>query len=249
MTLLTFVYHVKRTYLGYVLIDTTDQGCGQRHERLHRCPQIQKHPSRILCSRCIEQPLPIGAVHELRYQRYRPIRLLVRGFQAKDKHTHAKTPPSSFNSYSWCDPNTFVGSGWSGFAQMYSNYSIPLFLSEYGCNTNPPRPFQEVQALYSTSEMASVYSGGLVYEYSEEADNPNVSSCSHHTLRNTIRLTFLLVRSRHRQLCYPGHAPYRFQQPPGHVQGQPASHWHHWHQNQPRDPALPSYVSRLASRW
>jgi hypothetical protein len=39
-------------------------------------------------------------------------------------------------------------------------------LSEYGCNTNT-RKFEEVAALYNT-EMTSVYSGGLVYEYSEE---------------------------------------------------------------------------------
>jgi hypothetical protein len=39
-------------------------------------------------------------------------------------------------------------------------------LSEYGCNTNT-RQFQEVTSLYST-EMTPVYSGGLVYEYSEE---------------------------------------------------------------------------------
>ncbi len=45
-------------------------------------------------------------------------------------------------------------------------------MSEYGCNKNPPRPFQEVAALYNP-EMTSVYSGGLIYEYSEEPDNPN----------------------------------------------------------------------------
>ncbi len=39
-------------------------------------------------------------------------------------------------------------------------------MSEYGCNTNT-RKFEEVAALYN-SEMTSVYSGGLVYEYSEE---------------------------------------------------------------------------------
>jgi hypothetical protein len=39
-------------------------------------------------------------------------------------------------------------------------------LSEYGCNTNT-RKFEEVASLYST-QMTSVYSGGLVYEYSEE---------------------------------------------------------------------------------
>jgi hypothetical protein len=42
-------------------------------------------------------------------------------------------------------------------------------LSEYGCNTNT-RTFQEVAALYNT-EMTGVYSGGLVYEYSEEPSN------------------------------------------------------------------------------
>jgi hypothetical protein len=42
-------------------------------------------------------------------------------------------------------------------------------LSEYGCNTNT-RAFQEVSALYNP-EMTFVYSGGLVYEYSQEASN------------------------------------------------------------------------------
>jgi hypothetical protein len=42
-------------------------------------------------------------------------------------------------------------------------------LSEYGCNTNT-RKFEEVSALYGT-EMTAVYSGGLVYEYSEEGSH------------------------------------------------------------------------------
>lgn len=41
-------------------------------------------------------------------------------------------------------------------------------MSEYGCNTNT-RTFQEVGALYNT-EMTSVFSGGLVYEYSQEGN-------------------------------------------------------------------------------
>lgn len=39
-------------------------------------------------------------------------------------------------------------------------------LSEYGCITNK-RQFQEVASLYG-DDMTAVYSGGLVYEYSEE---------------------------------------------------------------------------------
>jgi len=72
----------------------------------------------------------------------------------------------AFNDYSWCDPSDFKTSGWNQKVATYSNYSIPLFLSEYGCNTNT-RKFEEVKSLYGT-DMAAVYSGGLVYEYSEE---------------------------------------------------------------------------------
>ena len=75
----------------------------------------------------------------------------------------------AFNDYSWCDPSTFQISGWDQKVKNFTGYGLPLFLSEYGCNTNT-RKFQEVAALYNT-EMTSVYSGGLVYEYSEEPSN------------------------------------------------------------------------------
>jgi hypothetical protein len=73
----------------------------------------------------------------------------------------------AFNDYSWCDPSSFQISGWDQKVKNFTGYGIPLFLSEYGCNTNK-RKFEEVAALYS-NEMTSVYSGGLVYEYSQEA--------------------------------------------------------------------------------
>ncbi|KAM3418254.1 1,3-beta-glucanosyltransferase [Cercospora zeina] len=74
----------------------------------------------------------------------------------------------AFNDYSWCDPSSFTTSGWDQKVKQYSNYSIPLFLSEFGCITNT-RDFGEVAALYS-DDMTAVYSGGLVYEYSEEGN-------------------------------------------------------------------------------
>ena len=40
----------------------------------------------------------------------------------------------------------------------------------YGCNLITPRKFEEVQTLYSF-EMGDVFSGGLVYEYSQESNN------------------------------------------------------------------------------
>ncbi|KAA8647746.1 hypothetical protein EYZ11_000185 [Aspergillus tanneri] len=75
----------------------------------------------------------------------------------------------AFNDYSWCDPSSFQTSGWDKKVENFTGYGLPLFLSEYGCNTNK-RQFQEVGSLYS-KEMTGVYSGGLVYEYSQEASN------------------------------------------------------------------------------
>ncbi|OJJ58148.1 hypothetical protein ASPSYDRAFT_90336 [Aspergillus sydowii CBS 593.65] len=75
----------------------------------------------------------------------------------------------AFNDYSWCSPSSFEKSGWDAKVKNFTGYGLPLFLSEYGCNTNK-RDFGEVEALYS-KKMTGVYSGGLVYEYSQEPSN------------------------------------------------------------------------------
>lgn len=75
----------------------------------------------------------------------------------------------AFNDYSWCDPaSSFKISGWDKKVQNFSDYSIPLFLSEFGC-IDGDRQFKEVASLYS-EDMSSVFSGGLVYEYSFEGN-------------------------------------------------------------------------------
>ena len=75
----------------------------------------------------------------------------------------------AFNDYSWCSPSSFQTSGWDQKVKNFTGYGLPIFLSEYGCNTNT-RDFGEVESLYST-DMTAVYSGGLVYEYSQEPSN------------------------------------------------------------------------------
>ncbi|KAM5435585.1 1,3-beta-glucanosyltransferase [Microsporum canis] len=75
----------------------------------------------------------------------------------------------AFNDYSWCSPSSFEISGWDQKVKNFTDYGIPIFLSEYGCNLKK-RDFSEVKSLYST-EMTGVYSGGLVYEYSQEPSN------------------------------------------------------------------------------
>jgi hypothetical protein len=76
------------------------------------------------------------------------------------------------NAYSWCGADaTYISAGYDTLVSMFSNADIPVFFSEYGCNQPPgiPRVFNEVQALYGTNMTG--LNGGLVYEYSEEADD------------------------------------------------------------------------------
>nr|XP_036589464.1 1,3-beta-glucanosyltransferase gel1 [Colletotrichum truncatum]KAF6801469.1 1,3-beta-glucanosyltransferase gel1 [Colletotrichum truncatum] len=71
----------------------------------------------------------------------------------------------AFNDYSWCNTN-YKEAGWDIKVKNFTDYGLPIFLSEYGCITNG-RDFNEIQALMS-NDMTPVYSGGLMYEYSLE---------------------------------------------------------------------------------
>jgi len=73
------------------------------------------------------------------------------------------------NSYSWCGQSTFQDASYDKLVNTYNDTTVPVFFSEYGCNKPAPRIFQEVTSIYG-SDMLSVWSGGLVYEYSQEAD-------------------------------------------------------------------------------
>ncbi|KAL8939229.1 MAG: hypothetical protein Q9216_003475 [Gyalolechia sp. 2 TL-2023] len=75
----------------------------------------------------------------------------------------------AFNDYSWCDPSTYEES-WKPKVDDLSDYSIPIFLSEFGCvETKSGRKFGEIPSLYN-AKVTPVYSGGLVYEYTKEGD-------------------------------------------------------------------------------
>ncbi|TKA25198.1 hypothetical protein B0A50_05896 [Salinomyces thailandicus] len=74
------------------------------------------------------------------------------------------------NSYSWCGGDaTFETSGYNDLVSIFSNTTIPVFFSEYGCNQVRPRVFDEVQALYGPK--MTVMSGGLLFEWTEEGDD------------------------------------------------------------------------------
>ncbi|SCU78948.1 LAME_0A06546g1_1 [Lachancea meyersii CBS 8951] len=71
------------------------------------------------------------------------------------------------NMYEWCGYSSFHSSGYDKRTQEFKNYPVPVFFSEFGCNLVRPRPFTEVEALYS-KQMTGVWSGGLAYMYFEE---------------------------------------------------------------------------------
>ncbi|KAK4556854.1 1,3-beta-glucanosyltransferase [Recurvomyces mirabilis] len=108
----------------------------------------------------------------------------------------------AFNDYSWCDPSSYTQAGWDQKVQQYGNYSIPLFLSEYGC-IKGPRNFEEVSALYGT-DMTPVYSGGLVYEYSEEGNNYGLVTVNGDGVTETTGFTNLVTAFKNAQVSGDG---------------------------------------------
>ncbi|KAK3387710.1 Glucanosyltransferase-domain-containing protein [Podospora didyma] len=84
----------------------------------------------------------------------------------------------ALNSYSWCGNSSFHDSGYETLVKDFTGSSVPVFYSEYGCNKVSPRVFTEVPTIYS-SNMTGVFSGGVVYQYTQEDNNfglVNISS-------------------------------------------------------------------------
>jgi len=76
----------------------------------------------------------------------------------------------SLNAYEWCGgESSYKISGYSQLQANASSYSIPIFFSETGCNTAPPRTFQDQAAIFGT-DMADTWSGAIIYEWLQEAN-------------------------------------------------------------------------------
>lgn len=92
-------------------------------------------------------------------------------FQCEIKESpNSRSDFFGLNSYSWCGDSDFHASGYDVLTKDFSNATLPVFFSEYGCNAVEPRYFSEVDALYS-EKMSQAFSGGLVYEYTQEENN------------------------------------------------------------------------------
>jgi hypothetical protein len=76
----------------------------------------------------------------------------------------------ALNSYSWCGDSSFKTSSYDVLVSDLTGSSVPVFFSEYGCNVPAPRVFTEVPVIYGPL-MTPVLSGGMVYEFSQEASD------------------------------------------------------------------------------
>ncbi|EMR63629.1 hypothetical protein MGN70_002112 [Eutypa lata] len=78
-----------------------------------------------------------------------------------------------YNIYSWCGKSSYEKSGYDVQVDFFSNYSVPVFFAEYGCNTvngAEGRLWDDTRALYS-DKMTGVFSGGIVYMFHEEEND------------------------------------------------------------------------------
>jgi hypothetical protein len=76
----------------------------------------------------------------------------------------------ALNAYEWCGDSSYEVSGYSHLTANITDYNIPIFFSETGCNTVPPRTFTDQSAIFGP-EMSPYWSGAIVYEWIEEQNN------------------------------------------------------------------------------
>ncbi|KAI1491954.1 beta-glucanosyltransferase gel2 [Biscogniauxia mediterranea] len=87
-----------------------------------------------------------------------------------DENDMSRADMFALNSYSWCGDSSFEKSGYNQLVALFEKTSVPIFYSEFGCNTPSPRVFTEIETIYS-DKMMGVFSGGIVYEWAQEPNN------------------------------------------------------------------------------
>ncbi|KAI3338397.1 Glucanosyltransferase-domain-containing protein [Ustulina deusta] len=74
------------------------------------------------------------------------------------------------NSYQWCDPSTYMGSGYANLEEEAKNFPVPIFFSETGCNKPGPRLFEDQASIFGPI-MSKDWSGAIIYEWIEERNH------------------------------------------------------------------------------
>lgn len=73
----------------------------------------------------------------------------------------------SVNGYQWCGNSSVSASGYDELTSKLEGLAVPIFFSEDGCNKPDPRLFGDQSAIFE-SNLSSIWSGAIVYEWRQE---------------------------------------------------------------------------------
>lgn len=98
------------------------------------------------------------------------LRPMLQNYLACSSNASDRVDFFSLNAYEWCGDSSYTLSGYNMLEKNATGYPVPIFFSETGCNTVPPRTFTDQQAIFGP-HMADTWSGAIIYEWIEETNN------------------------------------------------------------------------------
>jgi hypothetical protein len=98
------------------------------------------------------------------------LRPMLQNYLACGGNSSETTDFFGLNAYEWCGETSYSVSGYETLNDEAQNYSVPIFFSETGCNTVRPRTFEDQAAIFG-DDMNSQWSGAIIYEWIEEAND------------------------------------------------------------------------------
>ncbi|QSZ37563.1 hypothetical protein DSL72_008661 [Monilinia vaccinii-corymbosi] len=98
------------------------------------------------------------------------LRPMLQNYLACGTNTSETIDFFGLNAYEWCGDSDFSTSGYKTLDTYAAGYNIPIFFSETGCNTVKPRTFKDQTAILGP-EMNDQWSGAIIYEWIEEAND------------------------------------------------------------------------------
>lgn len=120
--------------------------------------------------RHVSRPIPVGYsaadVRDILFDSYNYFQCSIED----EEDDMSRADIFALNSYSWCGESSFEEASYNELVEGFTGSSVPIFFSEFGCNTPSPRVFTEIGTIYGP-QMYDVFSGGIVYEYTQEPNN------------------------------------------------------------------------------
>jgi hypothetical protein len=98
------------------------------------------------------------------------LRPMLQNYMACSSNASERLDFYSLNAYEWCGSSSYAQSGYSELQKNATDYPIPIFFSETGCNTPKPRTFDDQAAIFG-EHMADTWSGSIIYEWIEETND------------------------------------------------------------------------------